>query len=188
MIIPFPVPASESCTKARQDRHRYDPRELAYEKCQGVYERLMQCAHLASLKTEEPHFFVVMLICTDINKNLQNLEIHKYYPDLFLPEPRPSQLVCMYNKALDRLIRIWSLPSPLTMARASSLDIVPKEWILTKSWCDAFYRGDFHCFIRKQAMIDDLTRKEFSELHGEELAQFRAENSSSISSDSLNIG
>jgi hypothetical protein len=170
------ITAGEKCFKASQDTSFHDPLDIAMADLEGVYENLTQCAHSHISKIGEPHFFIVMLICTDVL--IKGLQRRKFYADIFLPDPRPNQLVCMYEKKLDSMKRIWSLPSPAVMAVISSTDLVDDVWKMTKYWCDAFYNRDFHQKIRDQWKITDLSREESkkSSLYRENIIKFRSQN------------
>lgn len=106
----------------------------------------------------EPEFCVVMIRAGD--PILWNAQRQKFYPWLFLPKPRPEQLVFHYDKRKDSILRLWSLPSAKVMATLSESSYVDRKWILTKSWCDAFFYGFTH--DKKRCEIRNLLINEYT--------------------------
>src|ERR1051326_7804342 len=94
----------------------------------------------------------------------------KFFAMLYLPSPRPSQTIFLYNKRASTITkRLWTLPNAATMAELSECAIVHPTWKQMKGWCDAFFNFTFWPYIRKESGIDMLSESEYLNRHRKEL-------------------
>ena len=129
----------EQVNKTIRDPTKYNAREVGMALTEDVLKEIEICVERHVDIFDEPVFCVVMLLCTD--NLLPNLMRRKFYAQLFLPKPRPSQLVMLYNKFSNKLIRLWCLPDAMTMATIDEMSTVIDAWKLTKQWVRWFYEG-----------------------------------------------
>lgn len=151
--------AGSLCLKASGDSHIYDPLEIAYGMTDKVMQGITECIEAHEKILGEEEFFVILQRASD--PVLKNVIRQKFYADIFLPEPRPEQMVCLYKKKDSSVIRLWSLPNAKVMAVISEMNWVDERWEKTKFWCDAFYSGRFFDLIREQYHFTHQTKKEF---------------------------
>ena len=166
---------SQSCS---QDETKYDNLEVAHALLDDTLEQLFICAEKYEKVFDEKEFFLVLLIASD--PLIKNVRRHKYYAFLYLPSPRPQQVVFLYNKVTQKIRRIWSLPDAKVMATISTMDYVAPQWQETKGWCDAFFDGTFFEYIRKSNAFLHLSEAEFLDLHREELLKTGIKDGSSL--------
>ena len=161
--------AGELSLKATSDTTKYDPLEVGYALTDDIYKEMMICAERHKLIFDEPEYFVCMVVAGD--PLIQGIRRHKYHALLHLPSPRPEQIVCLYNKITDKLIRLWSLPNATLMALLSEAKFVAPRWKKTKGWVDAFYKLDFWNYIRKESGINHLSEYEYLRANREKFIQ-----------------
>ncbi len=150
---------SQSCS---QDKTRYDPLEVAHALLDDTLEQLIECAKKHEKIFQEDEFFLILIIASD--PLIKHVRRHKYYAYMFMPSPRPQQVVFLYNRHTQKIRRLWSLPDAKVMATISEMGYVDPKWQQTKEWCDAFYDGDFFNHIRKSYNILHLSECEFLDL------------------------
>ena len=166
--------AGSLCLKASGDSHIYDPLEIAYGMTDKVMMGISECIEAHEHIFNEDEFFVVLQRASD--PILKNVMRQKFYADLFLPEPRPEQMVCLYNRRTLEVTRLWSLPNAKVMAIVSEMPWVDQKWVNTKYWCDAFFSGQFFERIRDQYKFNHLSRLEYLDRNREEVVKARGEN------------
>src|SRR5205809_7826041 len=115
--------AGELANKALQDNTKYDAMEVAYASLHDLGDELYKSAHLYSSRIDQDEYCVVMVRATD--PLVHNMKRNKYYCWPWLPSPRPDQMVFLYNKPLNRIIkRLWVLPNALTMAQLATSNLI----------------------------------------------------------------
>lgn len=174
--------AGQLAHKAKSDRTKYDPLEIAYALCDDVIEQLLICAHNHEPLFDEDEYFLGLFVASD--PLIRGVRRHKYAAFLYMPMPRPEQSVYLYNKKTHHIRRLWTLPKAIKMAELSEMSYVHSRWQKTKGWCDAFFHGwvtnkdgscvnttphHFFNFIRHQANIKHLAEFEYLDAHREEL-------------------
>lgn len=155
--------------KARSDTTKYDPLEVAHALTNDIITQLEICGERHAPIFDEEEYCLVLIVASD--PLIAGVRRHKYAALLYLPKPRPQQSVFLYNKKTRVIKRLWSMPDAKVMATISEMSYVDPKWQKTKAWCDAFFRGDFHPFIRHQYGISMLSEKEYLELNREKLIQ-----------------
>ena len=174
---------SQSCS---QDRTRYDPLEVAHALLDDTLEQLIECAKKHEKIFEEDEFFLILIIASD--PLIKHVRRHKYYAYMFMPSPRPQQVVFLYNRHTQKIRRLWSLPDAKVMATISEMGYVDPKWQQTKEWCDAFYDGDFFNHIRKSCDICHLSECEFLDLNREKLIKAGAKQTESLPPEPFDFG
>lgn len=171
---------------ARSDTTRHDPMEVAEQEVQDLNKEFLICLE-KSMKQFDEEEFCIVLQRNVTDPLIAGVRRNKIYGWLWLPQPRPFQTVFYYHKPTQSCKRLWSLPDPHSMAIVNSLPWVSKERELVKSWVDAFYRHDFHEFVRKQSNISMLTQAEYLDIHQEEIVEARGKNVDGVLSDSFDF-
>lgn len=166
---------SDQCSK---DKTKYDPLEVGHALLDDTLQQLYECAATHEKIFEEDEFFLVLIIASD--PLIKHVRRHKYYGFMFLPSPRPQQVVFLYNRHTQKIRRLWSLPDAKVMATISEMGYVDSKWKQTKEWCDAFYNGDFFNYIRKSCDICHLSEHEFLDLNREKLIKSGAKEAKSL--------
>lgn len=177
--------AGELSLKAASDSTKYDYLEVSHAICDDILEQVHICIDKHKDILNEPEFCVVMVFAND--PLIQGVKRKKFYPWLYLPSPRPEQVVFLYRKVNDSIIRLWSLPNAKVMSIISDLKRVDKKWRQTKGWCDAFYYGwkydkdsdkwinttptFFYEYIRREHDIDLLSESEYLNANREKLIE-----------------
>lgn len=160
--------AGELSLKAMADEGKYDSLEIGHHLTEDIAKQLEICVHRHNPVFDEDEYCVGYLLASD--PLLKNVMRRKFFAMLYLPSPRPNQAVFLYSKRFDRFTkRLWVLPNPRTMAELSEMPIVSKEWETMKAWSDAFFKGNFWHFIRKQHGINMLSELEYLHANREKL-------------------
>jgi len=159
--------------KASGDLHTYDPLEIAHGMTDKVIQGISECIEAHENIFGEDEFFVILQRASD--PLIQNVMRQKFYADLFMPEPRPEQMVCLYSRRTLEVKRLWSLPNAKVMAIISEMPWVDQKWVNTKYWCDAFFSGQFFERIRDQYKIDHLSRREYLDANREKIVESRSD-------------
>ena len=168
------------------DNAIYDGREVSEAKFWDVPKQLFECAHRHIPIFGEEEYFAVMQVAGD--PLIYTLERHKFYCDLFMPDPRPEQVVFLYNKTLDQMQFLWSLPPAKIMCTISEAHVVDRKWRRTKLWCDAFYQGKFWGLIRKQNNITHLSKIEYLSANKSRLIEASGKNVESFLANTFDKG
>ena len=166
--MPEHITAGAHTLKAAQDHTKYDPFELGEALCKDILDEVWKCIDAHHSIINEPEFCIISILGTDCLIK-HGFKRRKFYAWPFLPKPRPNQICFLYEKGIDMIRRLWSLPNAKTMAEISTVSNVAPIWKDTKYWCDNFYKGTFWEAIRKQHDIDLLSEEEFLSAHREEL-------------------
>lgn len=142
--------------KAAADTTKYDPLELGHALTDDLYDQLCICADTHDALIEKnplckeifhpDQYCIVAMLATDVL--IPSVIRRKITALPFIPDPRPSMAVFLYNRHTQKFRRLWSLPNAKAMASLSTLDIVDRKWTQSKSWCDAFYEGTFFEYIK----------------------------------------
>jgi len=161
--------AGELANQALKDTTDYNMLELGHAVTDNIGEELRKCIELHKHLTTEEEFCIVRVFATD--PLIKNAGRWKYYAWLYLPSPRPSQSVFLYNKGLDDITkRLWCLPNAATMAElATTSMIVPKEYQTMQAWSVAFFKGTFWEYVRHDQNITMLSEHEYFLAHRDEL-------------------
>lgn len=166
--------ASELAQKALQDNTNYNILELGHAKTDDVMTEIRKCIDKHNPLFDEDEYCIVRQLASD--PLLPTLRRCKYYGYLYLPKPRPEQTVFLYNKKLDKIRRLWSLPNGTRMTElATTTNAVPEEYKTMQAWSIAFFDGvqnkdnRFWEFIRYQHGINMPSEHEYFLAHREEL-------------------
>lgn len=177
--------AGELSLQARRDTTRYDMLEVGHALCDDVMEQLLLCAEKHEDIISEPEFCLVMILADDFL--IKGILRRKFYAWPYLPSPRPRQSVFLFRKSTHHLRRLWVLPDAFTMAVASEMKHVSRQWRTIKGWADAFYKGEFYEHIRAQHNITMLSETEYLDAHREELIKAGAKEVDSTFSDTFDF-
>jgi hypothetical protein len=180
--------AGELALKAASDSTKYNALDVGYALTEDVQQQIEICIERHNNLFDEPQYCVVMQLADD--PLIKGVLRRKFYGYLFIPKPRPRQMVMLYTKATNSIIRLWTLPDAMTMAIISEMVTVAPQWEKTKQWVDWFYenwvleaqRGDHFKFknnkpvdffhhIRKQHGIKLESEQEFLNANREKLIQ-----------------
>ncbi len=162
--------AGELAKKAKSDNTNYNVLEVAHAICDDIPSRIRESIEIYKNMIDEEEFCVVMQYATD--PLFDNAMRRKFYCWPYLPSPRPSQSVWLYNKSLDCVVkRLWILPTASKMARLSSDFLVPKEYQTMQAWSVAFFTGRFWEYIRHEHDINMPSETEYLNAHREELVK-----------------
>lgn len=160
--------AGEMCLKAASDNTKYQSMEVAYAMTKDIEEQLYICADRHNHILGEDEYCIGYVLATD--PLLKNVMRRKFFAMLYLPSPRPSQTIFLYDKRASAITkRLWTLPNPATMAELSECMIVHPSWKQMKGWCDAFFDLRFWPYIRKESQIDLLSESEYLNRHRKEI-------------------
>lgn len=156
--------------KARFDNTKVDPLDVGYAVNEGVDEQIQECIRIYNKKIDEDEFCICIVLASD--PLIKGVVRRKFYAWPYLPSPRPSQAVLLYNKAKDQLVkRLWVLPNAGVMEKLYLATHVPDKYQLMKQWSMAFYDGKFWDFIRYQHDIKMLSEIEYLDANREKLIQ-----------------
>lgn len=163
--------AGELSNLAKKNSTDYNMLEIGHAISDEVTEEFRKCREIYNKIYDEEEYCLVRQPATDCLIN--NAKIYKYYGWLYLPSPRPDQMVWLYNKSLDQFTKcLWVLPSAARMAQlASAQVIVPKEYRRMQAWSVAFYKGTFWEYIRHEHQIDMPSEHEYFLANKEKLIQ-----------------
>lgn len=151
---------------ASKDTTKYDPAELAEALTADLLKHVWDCIEAHDKIINEPEFCVVCLTATDCL--IKGVKRRKFYAWPYLPSPRPNQICFLYERKIDKVSRLWSLPNAEVMAVISEMPRVDKRWHMTKIWCDSFFKGTFWEDIRAIYGTNMLSETEFLAAHREE--------------------
>lgn len=155
--------------KAKKNSTDYNMLELGHAVTDDITEEFRKCREIYNKIYDEDEYCLVRQPATDCLIN--NAKRYKYYGWLYLPKPRPDQMVWLYNKRLDKFVKmLWILPSAARMAQLASTEcIVPKDYARMQAWSVAFFKGTFWDYIRHESKIDMPSEHEFFLAHKQEL-------------------
>lgn len=159
--------AGQLSVKAASDTTKYDPLEVGHALTDDILDQLRICAERYDKIFDEEFYCLILIIAGD--PLIKNARRHKYAAFLYLPQPRPQQVVFLYNKKTKDIKRLWSMPDAKVMATISEMKRVAPQWLQTKGWCDAFFDGVFFEYIRKEHDITMLSESEYLNANREEL-------------------
>lgn len=177
--------AGEQSLKAASDFTKYDMLEVGEALTNDILREVWKCIDKHYDVIDEPEFCVIMVRASD--PLIKGIMRKKYYAWPYLPKPRPEQVVFLYNKVRDDIIRLWSLPGAKVMAVMSEMNNVADQWKLTKFWCDAFYTPRFHEYIRAQHRIKLESEHEYLNTHRAELIKAGCNEGSSVDADAFDF-
>lgn len=161
--------AGELSLKAASDHTKYDPLEVGHALTDDIVSQLLICAETHDKIFDMDEYCLILIIAGD--PLIAKVRRHKYTAFPYLPQPRPQQAVFLWNKPLQKMKFLWSLPDAKVMAIISEMNYVAQQWVRTKGWCDAFYKGQFFEHIRKQHGINIQTETEFLNANRDKLIQ-----------------
>lgn len=160
--------AGELSLKASSDSNRYDSLEVGHALCDDVMSQLEECARIHEPIFDMDEYCLIMVIAGD--PLIHNVRRRKFYAFPYLPSPRPSQAVFLYNKKLGKIMkRLWVLPDAITMETLYETPNVSKQFATMKAWSQAFYDGYFWNYIRKEHGISMLSESEELDANSEKL-------------------
>lgn len=151
--------AGQLAAQAARDNTPYCGYEVAEQMCKEIETNVEICInrHLETF-SELDQFCVVMLYASDCV--LTNLIRRKFYAFPFLPKPRPSQTVWLYDRPSDTYRRLWTLPTADTIATLTLTNSVSEPYRRMKEWSQWFYKPGFFAKIRQQHGISLLSEEE----------------------------
>lgn len=163
--------AGSLSNKAKKDYHDYNLLELGHAVTDDVIDEMRKCREIHNKIFEEDEYCLVRQPADDCLIN--NAKRYKYYGWLYLPKPRPDQMVWLYNKPLDQFVKcLWILPSAARMAQLITTKcIVPKEYKRMQAWSLAFDKGTFWEYIRYEHNITMPSEHEYFLANREKLIQ-----------------
>lgn len=162
--------AGELAKKAKSDTTNYNVLELGHAICEDIPKQIRDSIEIYKNMIDEPEFCVVMQYATD--PLFDNALRRKFFCWPYLPKPRPSQSVWLYNKAKDCIVkRLWVLPHAAKMARLSSEFLVPKEYKTMQAWSVAFFSNQFWEYVRYESGIEMPSESEYLAANREKLIQ-----------------
>lgn len=156
--------------KARNDKTKYNSREVAYAAIDDIGKNLQECIWTHNKIFNEKEYCVGFVYASD--PLIAGLKRRKFFAMLYLPSPRPEQTVFLYSKEKDTILkRLWCLPDAKTMAMLSESQIVDPSLKTMKMWSDAFFDGQFWQIIRSQHNLTILSEIEYLNANRKELIQ-----------------
>lgn len=157
--------------KAKKDFTDYNLLELGHAIAEDVPEEMRECREVYNKKYDEEEYCLVRQPASDCL--IDNARRYKYFGFLYLPKPRPDQMVWLYNKSLDQFVKmLWILPSVARMEQlVTTRCIVPKEYRRMQAWSVAFYNGTFFEYIRYEHNITMPSEHEYFLANREKLIQ-----------------
>lgn len=174
--------AGELSLKAEADPTKYDSLEVGHELASKIEAGLLNCIERHNPIFDEDEYCVGYVLASDpLLKNIMRI---KYFAFLYLPSPRPSQTVFLYNKRKDKITkRLWVLPNAATMAELSEMYYVAPQYKTMQRWSKAFFKLRFWQCIRRENNIDLLSEIEYLNLNREKLIQAGCQDGKPISPD-----
>lgn len=171
------ITAGALSLKAASDTTKYDSLEIGHALKDDVGAQLLICARRHRDIFDEKEYCVGYVLASD--PMIRGVMRRKYFAMLYLPSPRPSQAVFLYNKIKDEITkRLWVLPCAFSpnpnvwsMEKLYLESNVPSEYHTMKAWSQAFYDLKFWPFIRKQHNIKMLSEIEYLNANREELVK-----------------
>jgi hypothetical protein len=164
----------EQAYNASLDEARYNVYDIAYALTDDIAKELQICAHRHTHIFGEEEYCVGYVLASD--PLIKGVMRRKFFSYLYLPSPRPSQSVFLYNKIKDQFTkRLWTLPNAWSMACLSETATVDSKFKEMKHWCNAFFAGTFWETIRAQHGIKLLSETEYLNTHREELIKASGE-------------
>ena len=160
--------AGELSLQASRDTSKYESMEVAMQLTKDIEEQLYICADRHNPIFAEDEYCIGYVLATD--PLISNVMRRKFFAMLYLPSPRPSQTIFLYNKVSGLITkRLWCLPNSATMAELSECKVVHPSWQQMKGWCDAFYKLNFWPYIRAESGIEMPSEIEYLQRHRKEL-------------------
>lgn len=148
----------EKAHKAKQDTSNYCAFEIGEEQSKDIEAQVFECIQRHKDTFDSESFCVVMLIARD--PTLCNVIRRKFYAWPFLPKPRTSQTVWLYNKKSEKIKMLWCLPYADTMAMLATLFVVDPSYKNMQRWSRYFYTTKFWESIRQEHGIKMLSEEE----------------------------
>lgn len=157
----------------KKDHGSYSGYDLGYATCDSFWKELDICIsnheNLLDRDADVRKIFPDDTYCIIVQHATDPLLItvlrRKFVPWPHLPDPRPMQSVFYFTRSTRKLIFLWALPGPETMAYLSEELTVGREYILMKHWCDWWFQGCFWTNIRKQYDITMLSEHEIMRMN-----------------------
>lgn len=157
--------------KVLADSTRYDPVDMAFAMVEKIPLELITCAERHKKIFDEDEYFIGFVISDD--PMLKGIRRQKFHALMFMPTPVPEQAIWLYNKITDEYKFMWCLPDPYAMANYSTLTYVDEEKRRIKTWCDAYFNGNFWETIRSMHGIEHLSEHEYRLKHRNIIPNFK---------------
>lgn len=168
----------ELSARANKDTSNYCAFDIGNELVKDIEAQVNECIEKHRETFDSDEFCVVMLIARD--PLLKNVIRRKFYAWPFLPKPRTSQTVWLYNKRSDKIKMLWCLPYADTLAMLTMMLNVDPAYKNMQRWSNYFYTTEFWSLIRKEHDISMLSEEEHLEVKRKEGAQSLADDISPI--------
>lgn len=160
--------AGELSIQASRDTSKYSSMEVAMALTKDIEDQIYICAGRHNPIFNEDEYCIGYVLASD--PLISNVMRRKFFAMLYLPSPRPSQTIFLYNKVAGVITkRLWCLPNAATMAELSECANVHPSWQQMKGWCDAFFKLKFWPYIREESGCTLPSEIEFLNRHRKEL-------------------
>jgi len=168
--------AGELSHELASDSTKYDAFEVGHALVEdgSVEKGIMDCIQIHNKIFNVDEYVVGYLIASDpLIKGLMRRKFHAW---LWLPKPRPSQAMFLYNKKLDKITKcLWVLPNVIKMENLIGDPFVKPEYKRMQAWSMAFYQGTFFEFVRYESGTDLMSEQEYLKAYGEKLIDTKAD-------------
>lgn len=174
--------AGELSLKAESDKTKYDSLEVGHAISDDIGIELRKCIDRHNPIFDEEEYCVGFVLASD--PLLKNVMRKKFFAMLYMPSPRPSQAVFLYNKKKDDITkRLWVLPNAATMAELSEMWYVAPQYKSMQRWSKAFFKLRFWQCIRREHNIDLLSESEYLKLNREKLIEARGQETNPLTTE-----
>lgn len=174
--------AGELSLKAEYDQTKYDSLEVGHAISDDIGVELRKCIDRHNPIFDEEEYCVGFVLASD--PLIHNVMRKKFFAMLYMPSPRPSQAVFLYNKKKDDITkRLWVLPNAATMAELSEMWYVAPQYKSMQRWSKAFFKLRFWQCIRRENKIDLLSESEYLNMNRQKLIEAGGQDGKPICSD-----
>lgn len=168
----------EKSALASKDNTNYTAWDVGDEMAKDIQTEIETCAEKHRELWDTDEFCVVMLLARD--PVIHNAIRRKFYAWPFLPKPRTSQTVWLFNKRSNAFRMLWCLPAADTVASLATLINVDPAYKNMQRWSRSFYTTRFWHDIRKEHDIKMLSEEEHLQIIREKNPQLTGEDVSPL--------
>ena len=177
--------AGQLSHQAAKDTNEYCAFDVSNEMVKDIESQVWECINNHKETFDSDEFCVVMLIAGD--KILCNLVRRKFYAWPFLPKPRTSQTVWLYNKLTQTVRMLWCLPTADTVAQLTMMINIDPAYKNMQRWSHYFYTTKFWDMIRKEHGIKMLSEEEHLEVISKKGTHSLADDISPIATNPFDV-